>query len=442
MFMKRFESRFPKGPVAFSCLYGDRRSDKGSTNSMATKRKEKKGRANAKKGGSTTDVPVLLRRFMKTYEKHCIQTQSSVSTTIKQNLLWCIEQDKIMTKMVLSCPESCDEDAPPVCLRPLLMTIRDERYMFGKELCAWHITLNNQDIADLSIVLELRGRSSCPFTHLELLDCGIDAWSVERLGKAICFSSLASLNLDYNEFGEEGVKGLLNGLAGNNQIVSLSLCYCNLRPSSGSLLGAFITQSAIRDLYVNGNELQCEGALDLIRQIAEYAENEAMKKLSEQHLKEPDTEVANLNMESERISTTGLGSSIKKMKGKKKGKKKKKTKPPEIGPWLEKLHLADNGIDGNGEEGRTSPLTFTAMLCRIIKFSDHLTEIDLDDNCPGELCGKLILEALKERKEAKLTGLKVKVTAQISADTFSGILKNSKKLKSRKKRKKIKKKSK
>ncbi|XP_041119860.1 uncharacterized protein LOC121323125 [Polyodon spathula] len=402
-------------------------------------RKKEKGRANAKKGGSTTDVAVLLKKFMKTYEKHCIQTQSSVSTTIKQNLLRCIEQDKIMTKMVLSCPESCAEDAPPVCLRPLLMTIRDERYMLGKELCAWNITLNNQDIANLSIVLELRGRSSYPFTHLELLGCEIDAWSVERLGKAICFSSLAVVNLDYNEFGDEGVKGLLNGLEGNNQLVSLSLCYCKLGPSSGSLLGAFITQSAIRDLYVNGNELQCEGALDLIRQIAEYAENEAIKKLSEQHLKEPDTEVANLNMESERISIAGSGSSIKNMKRKKKGKKKK-TKPPEIGPWLEKLHLADNGIDGNGEEGRTSPLTFTAMLCRIIKFSDHLMEIDLDDNCTGELCGKLILEALKERKEAKLTGLKVKVTAQISADTFSAILKNSKKLKSRKKRKKIKKK--
>ncbi|XP_069053560.1 uncharacterized protein [Lepisosteus oculatus] len=391
---------------------------------MAKKKKGKGTRTNAKQG-SVTDVPIILRRFLRTYENHCAQARSSVSPTIKQSTLRCIENEKIMTKITLAFPEYKAADAPPKSLQPLLMTIRDERYMLGKQLCVWDVTLNNQDIADLSIILEKRGRTVYPFTHLELLDCGLDVWSMERLGKAVNLSSLTSLNLDYNTFGEEGVQGLLHGLAGNNQVVSLSLCYCHLGPGSGSLLAALVTKSAIRDLYVNGNELQSEGSADLVREMAEYAENVALGQRA-------DVATVSSNVESK--STTRPETSVKKKK-KAKGKKSKIAKPPEIGPWLAKLHLADNGIDDNGKEGITGPLKFAQVLCQLIKFSGHFIELDLDDNSIGELCGKLILETLKERKEAKLPCLKINVTAQMSEDTFGGIFKNTKKLKSTKRKK-------
>ncbi|XP_051874196.1 uncharacterized protein LOC127571653 [Pristis pectinata] len=84
-------------------------------------------------------------------------------------------------------------------------------------------------------------------------------------------------------------------------------------------------------------------------------------------------------------------------------------------------------------------MTFAEMLCQLIKFSDHLTELHLDGNCLGELCGKEILDALKERKEAKLQDLNIEVSAQMNADTFSNILKNAKKRKKTKRKKKKKK---
>ncbi|XP_028648040.2 uncharacterized protein LOC114643695 [Erpetoichthys calabaricus] len=414
------------------------------------KKKENKGGKNGKKS-STVEAGTILRRFLKTYEKHCVQTQSIASITIAKNVQYCCEHEKIMTKILLASPEAATANTPPVYLKPLLMTIRDERYMFGKELCIWNVSVSNQDIADLSLVLELCGRTRYPFTHLELLDCGIDVWSAERLGKAMCFSALQEVNLDYNEFSDEGLKGLLSGLSGNCQIVSLSLCYCNLGPASGYLLGLFITQSAVRDLYVNGNQLQCDGALDLIRMIAEHAENVSLQKrassndeddknLTHHHLEDPVSEMSFVDKKPERMQTAGSKSSVTKKKRKHKGKKKSTKKPPEVGPWLVKLHLADNEIDAKGEEGLRSPLQFIQMLCLLIKFSEELSELDMDDNNVGDLCGRLILEALKERKEAKLPDLKVKVTAQMNADTFSDILKQSQKLKSAKKSKKKKKK--
>ena len=43
--------------------------------------------------------------------------------------------------------------------------------------------------------------------------------------------------------------------------------------------------------------------------------------------------------------------------GKKKGKKKKEPAgPPPVGPWVHKLHLADNGIDGYGDGGSFAPV--------------------------------------------------------------------------------------
>lgn len=41
------------------------------------------------------------------------------------------------------------------------------------------------------------------------------------------------------------------------------------------------------------------------------------------------------------------------------GKKKKKKgppPPPPVGPWVYKLHLADNGIDNLGEGGSFAPI--------------------------------------------------------------------------------------
>eukprot|EP00062_Callorhinchus_milii_P000152 gi/632933931/ref/XP_007893444.1/ PREDICTED: uncharacterized protein LOC103179809 [Callorhinchus milii] len=281
------------------------------------------------------------------------------------------------------------------------MTIREERYMHGKELCVWDVPLTNQDIAELAIIIELHGRTSYPFSKVELMDCGIDAWSVERFGKAVNFSVLICIVLDYNEIAIDGLRGLCHGLEGNTRLLTLSMCYCNLGPASGPLLGNLVTKTAIRDVFLDGNDLQCEGASKLIEPIAQQAGTEAQSKVN-------------------------------------KGKRSRK-ELPEVASWVSKLHLADNGIDGRGKDGNIAPMQFTQMVCQLIRFSNHLTELDLDDNCLGELCGKELLNALKERKEAKMPSLKIKVTAQMNADTFSKIVKCNRKLKKVKKKKKRKK---
>ncbi|XP_030073025.1 uncharacterized protein LOC115479302 isoform X2 [Microcaecilia unicolor] len=356
-----------------------------------------------------------------------------------------------MHKFVLSSPETVPEDFPPVLFKPLVKTIRDLRYMLGKELCIWGILLSNLDIASLAIMLELKGRTIYPFYKLEMIDCGIDVWSMERLGKALSFSNLVSIVLDYNKFGDEGVKGLVHGLEGNKKLLSLSLCYCNLGIESGSVLGPVIAHTAIQELYLNGNYLQCSGAVELITPISTYAQGLAAERDTA-----PETSTDFAHQILEATGSTGIYTAVSSLnvvpekpqhaisdgnedKKKRKGKNKKKRDAAVVGPWLAKLHLADNGIDGRGDEGETGVLEFSQLLSYLIRYSDHLSELDLDHNCIGELPANDILEALVERKKGKLSDLEMKVTVQISLDTFTSILKNSKKLKSIKTRKKKKK---
>ncbi|XP_007893444.2 uncharacterized protein LOC103179809 isoform X2 [Callorhinchus milii] len=359
------------------------------------KKKQKTGKRNS------AVVSGILQKFLNTYKRNCAQSLCTTSPKLRQDLRRCIEKGAILTKLIVARPEVSEDDSLPVSLKPLLMTIREERYMHGKELCVWDVPLTNQDIAELAIIIELHGRTSYPFSKVELMDCGIDAWSVERFGKAVNFSVLICIVLDYNEIAIDGLRGLCHGLEGNTRLLTLSMCYCNLGPASGPLLGNLVTKTAIRDVFLDGNDLQCEGASKLIEPIAQQAGTEAQSKVN-------------------------------------KGKRSRK-ELPEVASWVSKLHLADNGIDGRGKDGNIAPMQFTQMVCQLIRFSNHLTELDLDDNCLGELCGKELLNALKERKEAKMPSLKIKVTAQMNADTFSKIVKCNRKLKKVKKKKKRKK---
>lgn len=55
----------------------------------------------------------------------------------------------VSLQIILSCPGNPSDSSALVLLRPLLMTIRDERYMLGTDLCLWGISLSNQDVASL-----------------------------------------------------------------------------------------------------------------------------------------------------------------------------------------------------------------------------------------------------------------------------------------------------
>ena len=88
---------------------------------------------------------------------------------------------------------------------------------------------------------------------------------------------------------------------------------------------------------------------------------------------------------------------------------------------------------------------------RLIEISEDLEELDLDENVIGHVCGSVILDALKKRKESrstfvsltffhfallldKLKKIKINISEKIDQYIFADILKLSVKMKKKKKR--------
>ncbi|XP_053168496.1 uncharacterized protein LOC128352189 isoform X2 [Hemicordylus capensis] len=384
----------------------------------------------------------ILEKFLQTYEKHCTGSQSCVSPTIKQGLQKCIANEMLIMKFVLTNVGTSSGNLHPVSLTPLLRTIRDERYRLGKELCIRGVQLNPQDIANLAILLELDGRTIYPFSKLEITHYVLDLWSMERLGVALPYSNLSSLVLDYSKCGDNGVHKLTSGLDGNRKLLTLSLCYCDLGPVSGSILATIVTQTAICNLFLNGNNLQCLGATELVKQIVDYAESLGQEKKANAFMYSNDTAqqiLANKNAEMDSNAASKMDDSTSLQSttmGKKRKGLKKKSKKPDPGPWLAKLHLADNAIDGRFNETEQRIWEFIHHLTRLIKNSDHLVEIDINGNAIGEQCAAKILDALIDRKKEEMPRLKITVTPQISSVTFTAIFKSGSKISPTKKRKK------
>ncbi|XP_053759738.1 uncharacterized protein LOC109260202 isoform X3 [Panthera pardus] len=358
--------------------------------------REKEGKQKTK--GTPLPIVPILQKFLKTYQKHCAQTQTSVCPAIKQDLKTSINNEQILRKFMLVRPDDSPPSILPISLEPLLMTIRDECYLLGKEICIWGLQLSNPEIARLASLLELKGRTTCPFTTLELIDCRMDLWSLQRLGRALPCSYLHSLVLDYCRFGNEEIESIFSGLENNQRLQVLSLRYCGLGPQNGPRLGSIICQSSICELHLDGNYLQCSGALALLRPIAEYAEMQGKDQPDTRNSPQQLQAKQRASSTSNRITKPSGAETGKTASGKERRKKGIKKIKDSAGPWLVKLYLADNGIDGKGKEGENGLLEFTQILTCLIKYSAHLREIDLGNNVLGEMAATDILEALRARK--------------------------------------------
>ncbi|XP_021089028.1 uncharacterized protein LOC106022000 isoform X2 [Mesocricetus auratus] len=384
--------------------------------------------------GTPPSVVPALQKFLKTYQKHCMQSQTSLCPAIQRDLKNSIDREQILRKFMLVRAGDSTASHLPVSLEPLLMTIQDESYTLGKEVCIWGLQLTNPEIARLALFLESKGQTICPITTLEIINCKMDLWSLGRLGKALQFSSLHFLVLDYCKFGNEELESIFSGLENNQRLQGLSLRYCGLGPPSGPKLGSVISQSAICELHLDGNHLQCSGTLALLRPIAEYAEMEGKDQstLASPHTGNPPLlpqVCLGGSSALSQIVKSSEAATVKRTSQRERGKRgigKKVKRLMEAGPWVVTLHLADNSIDRTGKEGE-----------QLLDLTRTLTwEIDLGNNVLGEMAAVDILEALRARKTGKLPPLKITVTPRISSDTFTSIWKHSKKSNRTSKRKK------
>lgn len=412
-----------------------------------------KGKKSKKKGkkpkGMLENPGDLVKRLQRVYMASCQAKNTVVCPGLKKFMKDCLEDNRLMVKFILEpIPDFQDPDLTNVQLEPLIQALRAERYKYIKELHVWDIPLKHADVANLALMVE---KGPYPITRINLVDCFVEPYAAERLMRnCASLATLTSLCLDYNEIGDDGCVGLCKGLKMTTTMLSLSLCYCDLGVASGAALGEVVSTTTIRELYLNGNDLEAEGVSELIRLAVDHAETESYHRAEESQRKAEDEALALLqDKERGRVRTavsepgsekpssakSGKGGKKKKKKGKKKKKSKEPPGPPPKGPLIYKLHLADNGIDMYGKGSTYGPIVAMRLFRTLVEHSSCLQELDLDDNLIGDLGGREMMEGLKARKEAGLDGVKVSVTHRMNGDTFGEIMKMGSGLNKKKKKK-------
>ncbi|EDV28880.1 NACHT, LRR and PYD domains-containing protein 5 [Trichoplax sp. H2] len=416
---------------------------------MISRRKVKKKRIRKNAlNGNKPEPSVNLGNLLTTYQKICKESCCPPSPKVVTDLQKYINLNKYLVRFIIY----PDANVKNYMLEPLIKSIRNVHYTFIKELYLWKIPLQHSHTATLALMME---KGDYKITTLELEDCDIGAYSIARLSKSFQSNTLVNLVLDFNEFGDEGVEGLCNGLKGNSSLIKLSLNYCGLTHKSGKILSKAISSTAIREVYLDSNKLGPEGVRSLIepfveqsiievierRQEKEKKEAEAAKLAAEEGTKRQQQLINEMkNASNPRKSITSRSALLPLAARKKKKKRKKKVipVPPGVGAWISKLHFADNGLDLSLYNDTSAPLGIMMMLKNFIANSTYLTELNLDGNLIGDLGGLEIRDGLVMRKTARLPQLKITIGVRMQAETLTKILKLSGRLS--KKRRRVKKK--
>ncbi|XP_066910521.1 uncharacterized protein [Clytia hemisphaerica] len=418
---------------------------------MGPKKKNEKGSKKKKDEKSKEQIEITnkLKLLLKDYEKQCSLLKSTADPALKATLKDFTTEGKYLTRFILrGAPivddttknllitdinqTQNDEEKYLVKIHPLIKSLRNHWYKTAKEFYFWDLDIPREDISELVTYLSHR---SYNVEYIEFLDCKIEWFTLKAFSS--CFAvneTLTSVVLDYTNLKFDGLVGLCDGLQSTKSVTKLSLCYCQLSPKCGAVLGDLVSKSTISELYVDGNQLECVGLIDILQIFVDKAEQEAIKRKEEKQAKiESVVGMYSENEKKSAISTkttepnsTKNASSAKK-KGKKKGRKKKKSAkpklPPKCGAWLNVLHASDVGFDGMSTDVNGNLLHQSLILIqRWIIFSEDLKEIDLDDNLIGELGGLEILSALRQRKEEGLKPIYMKVTHRMDTQVFKNIL--------------------
>ncbi|CAF3619437.1 unnamed protein product [Adineta steineri] len=394
-----------------------------------------------------------LRRFLKLYNQYSADHNSVPCTEVVKSIRSLLEdaEGEVLKSLFLrpipikkpvdSEQTSISEPVaiPETHVRPIIRTLLACANNSVKDLCVWNICM------DLLDCIELNNFLNQPTTGIQILtlnDCLIQPHPLSRLTMGIhIYGTLRVLNLDYNEFGDEGCLFLCSNLLENRGITRLSLTYCDIGPVCGTPLGQLLVQTAITEIYLDGNQLGCQGAHNLIKPLLVECEKALSDKRDKIRMEE-DFKAQQAALRAQGLLPEPTEAELAAEKKKKKKKKKKKVTLediPPFGPTVNKIHLFDNEIDCLQSNSFPVVLETINAYARLIEISEDIEELDLSENVIGHVCGGIILEALKNRKESKLKKIMINVSEKIDQFVFADILKLSAKMKKKKKRGKKKK---
>ena len=180
---------------------------------------KKRQRASKKSAGAGNDVIAQqMKHFLKVYEQQCEEQRSAVDDQLKLHVKSYVTEAKLTPRFIMqglpsaSVPRIKVNDDPvqsstlkaptaeiapvvpsqtklsvaqtnesrPLRISPLIKTIRVCNYKIIKELYFWDLAISYADFASLATFLE---QPVYNVDYLEILDCQVEAYSLERFSR-------------------------------------------------------------------------------------------------------------------------------------------------------------------------------------------------------------------------------------------------------------------
>eukprot|EP00771_Trimastix_marina_P001122 gnl/Trimastix_PCT/2164.p1 GENE.gnl/Trimastix_PCT/2164~~gnl/Trimastix_PCT/2164.p1 ORF type:complete len:357 (-),score=115.88 gnl/Trimastix_PCT/2164:149-1219(-) len=233
---------------------------------------KKKG---AKRGPSQPEGPSvfdLLKRFKRSYVELCNQSEIPPIRPLLRKIENNMADEEHLTKVTVS-----EESFGSVGIRCLVPPLT--QYDQVKRLCLWRCNAGDEGIQSLC---EYLGRTTS-LEELELLDNRITPRGCGFLGRTLQHltapAQLATLVLDYNPFGDDGVALLTEGLRSTSMLKKLHLNYCQIGSVGGIAIAANIlgNMNTIEELSLQGNLIGPPGTVAIADKLPQ---NIAIKSLN------------------------------------------------------------------------------------------------------------------------------------------------------------------
>ena len=152
-----------------------------------------------------------------------------------------------------------------------MLTIIFNSYPHCQSIRLWKTYCEDEGVRAVCEFMEKSLTVMC----LEFLDCKVSALGCEFIGKMFTkpmsqCPPVQVLKLDHNSFGSDGVLALSQGLKTNENIKTLSLCYCDIDHKGGRPLFELLIfqKSKLEELILTGNALRNEGVKQVLNGVS------------------------------------------------------------------------------------------------------------------------------------------------------------------------------
>lgn len=230
---------------------------------MGPKKQAKKGAKDEEEDTSTLDLLTL-------YKKYCKHAGIPHSKSLEKNINEKIDEGLDLPELLID--EKIGEDGAIELCRALKTTNKEEGYKHLQSIRVWEGNIGNQGLR--AFYLYMVEKKNYKISTLEFINCLIGELGCEFISRMLNPTgshNIKFLTLDYNNFGNKGMKQLCINMKFNVSLNFVSLNYCGITEEGVPYLKQIFENenSSIEKFSIQGNHIGNKGMAEFMNTLSD-----------------------------------------------------------------------------------------------------------------------------------------------------------------------------